>query len=110
VGRVHRNNFKADGTIRFGQSPRTTTGPVRAEAVREHALIFNVHYGKDLPDDRGTELPDRDAAHLEAIVSAGEMLRESRRKFLRGDVWQMHVTDEAGSTVCRLKLSAEDCD
>jgi hypothetical protein len=38
------------------------------------------------------------------------MLRERGRKFLRGDVWEMHVTDEAGKTVCRLKFSAEDCD
>jgi hypothetical protein len=71
--------------------------------------FFNVYDGKDLPDDRGTQLPDRDAAHLDAIISAGEMLRESRRKFLPDDVWQMHASDEGGSTVCRLKFSAEDC-
>ena len=32
------------------------------------------------------------------------------REFLVGDVWEMHVTDEAGKTVCRLRFSAEDCD
>jgi hypothetical protein len=63
-----------------------------------------------LPDDRGTDLPDRNAAHREAIVSAGEMLREAQREFLASDVWEMHVTDEAGKTVCRLGFSAEDCD
>jgi hypothetical protein len=72
--------------------------------------FFNVHDGKDLPDDRGVDLADRDAAHREAIVTAGEMLKETGRKFLRGDVWEMQVTDEAGATVCRLRFSAKDCD
>jgi hypothetical protein len=72
--------------------------------------FFNVHDGKDLPDDRGVELADRDEAHRQAIVTAGEMLKETERKFLRDDVWEMHVTDEAGATVCRLRFSAEDCD
>ena len=53
--------------------------------------FFNVCDGQDLPDDSGTELADRNAAHRQAI-------------------WEMHVTDEAGQTVCRLNFSAEDCD
>jgi hypothetical protein len=72
--------------------------------------FFNVHDGKDLPDDSGTELADRKEAHRQAITTAGEMLREIEREFLAGDVWEMHVTDEAGKTVCRLRFSAEDCD
>jgi hypothetical protein len=43
--------------------------------------FFNVHDGKDLPDDRGTDLADRDAAHRQAIVAAGEMLKESSKSF-----------------------------
>ena len=35
---------------------------------------------------------------------------ESGEKFLHGGIWKMHVTDEAGATVCRLRFSAEDCD
>ena len=65
---------------------------------------------KDLPDHYGTELRDREAAHKEAVFAAGEMLKETGREFLRDDVWEMHVTDEAGATVCRLRFSAEDCD
>jgi hypothetical protein len=72
--------------------------------------FFNVHDGKDLPDDRGTELANREEARQQAIVSAGEMVRETTRKYLRGDVWEMHVTDELGATVCMLRSSAEDCD
>jgi hypothetical protein len=74
------------------------------------AILFQGHDGTGLRDDRGTELADRDAAHAAAIVAAGEMLKETGREFLRGHVWEMHVTDEAKETVCRLKFSAEDCD
>jgi hypothetical protein len=72
--------------------------------------FFSVHDGKDLPDSEGIELPSRNEAHRQAITTAGEMLREIDREFLGGDVWEMHVTDEAGKTVCRLRFSAEDCD
>jgi hypothetical protein len=72
--------------------------------------FFNVHDGKHLPDDQGVELADRDEAHRQAIVTTGEILRESGRKFLRGDIGEMHVTDESGATVCRLRFSADDCD
>jgi hypothetical protein len=72
--------------------------------------FFNVHDGKDLPDNEGTELPGRNEAHRQAIITEGEMLRESDRKFLVGDIWEMQVTDDKGATVCRLKFSAEDCD
>jgi hypothetical protein len=71
--------------------------------------FFNVHDGKDLPDSEGIELPGRKEAHRQALTTAGEMLREMNREFLAGDVWEMHVTDEAGATVCRLMFSAEDC-
>ena len=71
--------------------------------------FFNVHDRKDLPDEEGIDLPGRNEAHRQAITTAGEMLREMDREFLAGDVWEMHVTDEAGATVCRLTFSAEDC-
>lgn len=71
--------------------------------------FFNVHDGEAQADARGTELADRDEARRQAVVTAGEMLRETGQKFMHGDVWEMHVTDELGDTVCRLKFSAEDC-
>jgi hypothetical protein len=72
--------------------------------------FFHVHDGKPQPDDQGVELADRNEAHRQAITTAGEMLREVGRKFAAGDVWEMHVTNEAGATVCRLQFSVEDCD
>jgi hypothetical protein len=71
--------------------------------------FFNVHDGKDLPDNEGVELAGRNEAHRQAIITAGEMLRETGREFLAGDTWEMHVTDSSRATVCRLKFSAEDC-
>jgi uncharacterized protein DUF6894 len=72
--------------------------------------FFNVHDGQELPDAEGVDLADREAAHREAFRASGEMLKSADRKFLEGDDWEMHVTDEAGKTVCRLRFSAEDCD
>jgi hypothetical protein len=72
--------------------------------------FFNVHDGQDLPDKEGTELSSRDEAHRQAFVTAGELLKSADRKFLGEDVWEMHVTDDAGKTVCRLRFSANDCD
>jgi hypothetical protein len=72
--------------------------------------FFNVHDGQDLADSEGTELADRDEAHRQALIMAGEMLKSADKTFLQDDVWEMRVTDDAGKTVCRLKFSAEDCD
>jgi putative ABC transport system substrate-binding protein len=43
--------------------------------------FFNVHDGKDLPDNEGVELAGRDAAHREAFHTAGEMLKAADRTF-----------------------------
>jgi uncharacterized protein DUF6894 len=72
--------------------------------------FFDVHDSQELPDIDGVELAGRDEAHSEAFRAAGEMLKTADRKFRAGDDWEMHVTDEAGRTVCRLRFSAEDCD
>ena len=47
------------------------------------------------------------AVDTAAVVASGEMIRDHGEKFWRGRVWRMWVTDEAGETVCALKLSAE---
>ena len=90
----------------FGFLPAT---PIRGGSSMPR-YFFNVHDGNDLPDAEGVELAGREEAHCEAILAAGEMLREIDRDFLASDVWEMHVTDASGATVCRLKFSAEDCD
>ena len=68
---------------------------------------FNVVDGKDIVDTDGTELAGLDEARTQAIMMAGEMLKDYEATFWRGELWQMNVLDEAGLTVCRLNFSAE---
>ncbi len=71
--------------------------------------FFNVHDGRDYPDDEGTELPDLATVRAEALRSSGEMLRDSKGAgFWSGDDWTMNVTDEAGKTVLTLRFSGTE--
>jgi hypothetical protein len=69
-------------------------------------FFFNVHDGVDILDDEGMELPGPDEARAQAIITAGEMLKEKGRAFWPAVEWAMEVTDESGGTVCKLKFSA----
>ena len=69
--------------------------------------FFHVHDSISIPDDEGVELRDADDARNQAVVAAGEALRDAGRKFWNSGEWTMHVVDEAGETVCRLRFSAE---
>jgi hypothetical protein len=69
-------------------------------------FFFNVRDGVDLPDEEGMELPGPDRARSQAIVTAGEMMRDKGRELWPGTEWSMQVTDERGDTVCILKFSA----
>ena len=73
-------------------------------------FCFYVRDGVDIVDKDGVELTDAEAARGQAIVTAGEMLRDHGGKFWGGEVWQMRVTDDANRTLCRLNFSAEDGD
>lgn len=69
--------------------------------------FFNVIDGKNIVDTEGTELAGLDEARAQAIMTAGEMLKDYGATFWGGEQWQMNVLDEAGVTVCRLNFSAE---
>lgn len=71
--------------------------------------FFHVHDGRVTIDHVGTELAGPKEARQQAIVSAGEMLRDEGEKFWDSEDWTMHVKDEVGRTVCRLILAGE-CD
>ena len=53
---------------------------------------FDVEDGKSFPDREGNELPDLDAARIEAVRLLGGMLRDEAETFWRGDDWRMSVT------------------
>ena len=70
-------------------------------------FFFNVSDGADLLDDEGIVLPNVAAARSQAMITAGELLRERGRRFWTGVDWRMTVRDEAGATVCSLRFMAE---
>ena len=69
--------------------------------------FFHVHHGQSLPDQDGVELSSADEARTQAVVAAGEALRDTDGRFWNRGEWSMHVVDEKGETVCRLRFSGE---
>ena len=58
-----------------------------------------------ISDPIRVELPDRDAAWAEAVRTTGEMLKD-----VGGDLsadWTVEVCDEAGRSLFRIRVSAE---
>ena len=66
---------------------------------------LHVHNHEDSTDLEGTELADDVAACKEAVVTAGEMLRDDPDKFWNDQDWWVRVDDEASATVCEVRLS-----
>ena len=63
---------------------------------------INVYNGVDIPDPGGTELIDWQAARLEAIRYAGEVLKSDATRVGLGHDWHMNVTDDRGLVLCRM--------
>ena len=69
--------------------------------------FFQIHDSQTIPDPEGVELPDMAAVRSEAIITAGEMLRDLDGA-LSGEEWRMEVTDEGGQPVLTLRFSATE--
>ena len=69
--------------------------------------FFNVHDGCEIIDDVGVELSSLDEARSQALIGAGEALREQGSEIWTSKLWHMYVVDETGKTVLRLSFSAE---
>jgi hypothetical protein len=69
---------------------------------------FHVIDGREIIDHEGIELPGLGEARVEAIQTAGAILRDEGDKFWNGTEWHMNVTDAAGQPVLKLRFSAED--
>ena len=72
--------------------------------------FFNVHDGRDAPDEDGIVLPDLETARSQAVIAAGEMFRDLDGKFWGSPEWRMEVTDEQGARVCSLIIRGEGSD
>lgn len=57
---------------------------------------FHVHDGCSTLDTEGTELPDPQAARLEAIRIAGDILKHDAHRIALGEDWRIEVTDDTG--------------
>ncbi len=67
--------------------------------------FFNVHDGRDIPDDTGTVCAGPVEARTEAVCAAGALLKDFGARFWQAADWRMHVTDEQGGTVCDIRFS-----
>jgi hypothetical protein len=70
-------------------------------------FFFHVRDGYTSLDIEGIELADCDAARRQAIEAMGEILKDEGRQHWTADVWAMHVMDEFGDTICRLRFQAD---
>jgi hypothetical protein len=57
---------------------------------------FNVHDGVSKLDKKGTVLPDWQAARIEAVRLAGDILKHEAQRVALGEDWRLEVTDHAG--------------
>ena len=55
--------------------------------------FFHISDSVLIPDLEGVVLPDDDAARLEAVTTAGAMLRDHAREFWSSGEWKVIVTD-----------------
>ena len=53
---------------------------------------FDVEDGKSFPDPEGCELPDLDAARIEAVRLLGGIMRDEAESFWCAEDWRMSVT------------------
>jgi hypothetical protein len=71
--------------------------------------FFNIHDGKDIIDNEGTELSDIVQARSDAVDLAGRTIAEMGDTFWTGDRdWRLEVTDETRKVLFVLRFSSED--
>ena len=66
--------------------------------------FFHVRDSTEFIDDEGTELGGLGEVRAQAVVAAGEAIKDLGDKFWRSEEWHMWVTDETGETVCKLSF------
>ena len=84
-----------------------TSSVVSPLVVTMPRYFFHIQDGQSLSDQDGVELRGIDEVRNQAVVAAGEALRDQGGKFWNHGQWLMQVVDENGETVCRLRFSAE---
>jgi hypothetical protein len=70
--------------------------------------FFNIQHEGSGPDVEGEELPNDEAAWLEATLIAGELFKKIDGKFRPGQEWSVEVTDERRNPLYFIRVSAEE--
>jgi hypothetical protein len=68
---------------------------------------FDIADGEDFPDRHGSEWPDLDAARVEAVRYAAEVLKEMPERFWNCEEWTMTVCDAARTKLFTLGFLAQ---
>jgi hypothetical protein len=69
---------------------------------------FHVYNGLALPDSRGADCADAQAARLEALRLAAELIGDGATRRRLGRAWRIEVTDAAGTLLFRLDFTMPD--
>lgn len=69
---------------------------------------FDIRDGQDFPDEDGTELPDLDAARVEAVRYSAEVLKEMPERFWNCHEWKMTVSDANRHKLFVLRFQASN--
>ena len=66
---------------------------------------FTVQNSKAEPDSTELDLTGPQEARSMAMAEAGEMLRDHQTKAWPAPDWRVEVTDQQGTTLCRITVS-----
>lgn len=69
-------------------------------------FYFNVHDGVNKLDKKGTVLPDRQAARIEAVRLAGDILKHEAHRVGLYEDWRIEVTDQTGVILFQMTFQA----
>lgn len=70
-------------------------------------FFFDITDSHDFPDAQGAEFPDLEAARLESVRYAAEILGEMPEQFWNCEEWMMTVRDRNRKPLFKLKVLAE---
>ncbi|MDP8994433.1 MAG: hypothetical protein M3N07_05535 [Pseudomonadota bacterium] len=73
-----------------------------------HRFYFNIEDGASLADTEGAELPDVQAARLEAVRLTGQILKDQPELLWERRDFEMHVTNEERLVLFTIQVLATD--
>jgi len=69
---------------------------------------FHLEDGTTFRDEEGTELPDLEAARINAVKLLGHVMADNAREFLSTREWTMNVTDDRDLLLFSVNVASVD--